>query len=105
MKLATFIRTAGELRRDVMDALGRLGEESVARVDVQVDGGTVTLRGRADRKTTAQLALEIAAEVPGVTDVVNRLSFDLDDTKAIPRYKDPWAIGPLMKSSDRYSLN
>lgn len=105
MKTATLARTDEELRKDVLDALLRLGEESVGRIEVVADRGIVTLRGMADRKTTRELARELTAQVPGVLDVVDRLGFELDDTKDIPRQKDPWAIGPLVKISSRYSFN
>ena len=90
-------RTDEELRTAVLNALALAGEENVENVTVYVEDGTVTLRGTADRKTTKQVALRLAADVLGVVDVIDRLDYEFDDTTEIPRQKDPWAIGPLVK--------
>lgn len=95
--VATIARTDEELRADVLDALMLAGEESVEEINAEVHAGVVTLRGTADRKTTKQVALNLAAEVPGVIDVIDRLEFRSDDTIDLPRQKDPWANGPLVK--------
>jgi hypothetical protein len=71
-------------------------------VRATVDEGVVTLTGRTDRKTTALAAARLTAAVPGVTDVVDRLTFDADDTVATvtepqPAERDPlrsWWTGP-----------
>lgn len=47
-----------------------------------VDDGLVTLRGRTARKSIAQAAVGLAEALPGVTGVVDRLTFDTDDTPA-----------------------
>lgn len=62
-----------------------------------VDDGLVTLSGRTARKSIAQAAVGLAEAVPGVTGVVDRLTFDTDDTpaKRLPA-ADPlhgWRIG------------
>lgn len=49
-------------------------------VQVTVDDGVVTLVGRTARRTTALTAARLTEAVAGVTDVVDRLGFDLDDT-------------------------
>ena len=95
--VAAMARTDEELRNDVLAAIALAGEESVEDVEVEIEQGTATLRGTADRKTTKDVALKLAAQVPGVLDVVDSLEFESDDTKEIPRQKDPWAIGPLVK--------
>jgi CBS domain-containing protein len=51
-------------------------------VKVAVDDGVVILTGGVGRKTTALAAAGLAETVPGVTSVVDRLTFDLDDTLA-----------------------
>ncbi|HEV2756551.1 MAG TPA: CBS domain-containing protein [Actinomycetota bacterium] len=96
--VSSIARTDEELRDDVIDAIRLAGEESVADVEVDVTEGTATLSGTADRKSTKDLALRLAARVPGVLEVVDRLEFESDETKDIPRQKDPWAIGPLVKA-------
>jgi CBS domain-containing protein len=95
--VAAMARTDEELREDVLDAISIAGEESVKDVDVEINQGSATLTGTADRKTTKDLALKLAAQVPGILEVVDRLAFEADDTKEIPRQKDPWAVGPLVK--------
>lgn len=96
--VAAIARTDAELRDDVVDAISLAGEESVEDVEVQVREGTATLSGTADRRSTKDVALKLAARVPGVLEVVDRLDFESDDTTDIPRQKDPWAIGPLVKA-------
>lgn len=91
-------RTDDELRKDVLEAIAIAGDESVKDVEVEVDTGTATLRGATDRKSTIDVVLKLAAQVPGILEVVDRLEFESDDTGEIPRrQKDPWAIGPLVK--------
>jgi CBS domain-containing protein len=51
-------------------------------VQATVDEGVVTLTGHTERKTTAVAAARLTAAVPGVTDVVDRLTFHVDDTTA-----------------------
>jgi CBS-domain-containing membrane protein len=71
-------------------------------VRATVDEGVVTLTGRTERKTTAVAAARLTEAVPGVTDVVDRLTFDVDDTVGTapapqPAERDPlrgWWTGP-----------
>lgn len=90
-------RTDEELRDDVREAMSIAGEESVSGVEVEVERGTATLTGATDRKSTKSIALKLAAQVPGILEVVDRLDFHSDDSEDIPRQKDPWAVGPLVK--------
>ena len=96
--VAAIARTEEELLDDVLDAIALAGEESVEDVEVEIRQGTATLSGTADRRSTKDVALKLAARVPGVLEVVDRLDFESDDTKDVPRQKDPWAIGPLVKA-------
>lgn len=95
--VAAMARTDEELHADVLDAIALAGEEAIEDIEVEVHEGTATLRGTADRKTTKDVALRLASQVPGVIDVVDALGFRSDDSKDIPRQKDPWAVGPLVK--------
>jgi CBS domain-containing protein len=52
-------------------------------VQATVDDGVVTLTGRTARKTTAVAAARLAETVPGVAGVVDRLTFDVDDTDTV----------------------
>jgi CBS domain-containing protein len=84
----------------VQRVLGRTLRIPPGAVRVSVDDGVVTLTGRTVHRTTAIAAARLTEAVPGVTDVVDRLGFDLDDTVAatVPATEpDPlrgWWIGP-----------
>jgi len=54
-----------------------------ASVTVDVDRGAVTLTGRLDNRSLAGLAVELAAEVPGVVSVVDKLTWGFDDSELI----------------------
>jgi hypothetical protein len=49
-------------------------------VRIAVDDGLVILSGRIDRKSTGLAAVGLTQAVAGVTGVVDRLTFDTDDT-------------------------
>jgi CBS-domain-containing membrane protein len=79
-------------------------------VQATVDDGGVTLTGRTTRRSTAVAAVRLTEAVPGVTDVVDQLAFDIDDTvaaapprRAIARHPlHGWWIGrPHARSADR----
>lgn len=95
--VAAVARTDTQLRDDVLEAIAIAGEDSVERVEVEVHRGVVALTGITDRRTTKSLVLKLAARVPGILEVVDHLGFESDDTREIPREKDPWAVGPLVK--------
>jgi osmotically-inducible protein OsmY len=40
----------------------------------------VTLEGAVERRTTAQVAAQLAQKVPGVVGVQNKIRYELDDT-------------------------
>jgi CBS-domain-containing membrane protein len=64
-------------------------------VGATVEEGVVTLTGRTERKTTAVAAARLTAAVPGVTDVVDRLTFDANDTIATAPAPQPAERDPL----------
>jgi hypothetical protein len=64
-------------------------------VQATVDEGVVTLTGRTARRTTALAAARLTEAVAGVTDVVARLTFDLDDTVAPVAPSEPADGDPL----------
>lgn len=74
-------RDDDQIRDAVVDAIEVLGDESFSELDVLVTQGVATIRGMADRKTTHELAVKLASRVPGVVEVVDRMSFDYDETK------------------------
>jgi CBS domain-containing protein len=73
-----------DVAADVRRAIGVLGEENFASLQVEARKGLVIVRGIADRKTTAELAIGIAAQVPGVLEVVDALDWEWDDTSVTP---------------------
>ncbi|MGH2805988.1 MAG: CBS domain-containing protein [Actinomycetota bacterium] len=77
-------REETDIRADVTRAIGALGPGSTSKIGIWVDGGVVTLRGRADRRTTKEIAVRLARQVVGVTQVVDRLEFDFDDPAVEP---------------------
>jgi CBS-domain-containing membrane protein len=64
-------------------------------VRATVDEGVVTLTGRTVRRTTALAATRLTEAVAGVTAVVDRLTFDLDDTIAAVTASEPAGRDPL----------
>jgi CBS domain-containing protein len=75
-------RSDGDIRHDVADSIKVLGAEAVDRVVVTCLNGAITLSGHVDRKTTHSLAIKLAAKVPGVVRVRDRLRYVWDDTRA-----------------------
>jgi CBS domain-containing protein len=98
-------RSDTEIGREVVDAIEVLGPENLGDLEVSVKDGIVTLTGGCDRRSTRDIAVSIASRVPGVSEVVDRLEYDLDDTAVHPFPHssptdigpDPWAVGPLVK--------
>jgi CBS domain-containing protein len=92
-------RNDDAIRAEVVGTIGSLGEECTTNIRVQIEDGVVTLRGRADRRSTKEIATRIATHIPGVVQVVDRLEFDHDDGRVTPvrTTDDPWAVGALMK--------
>lgn len=70
-----------QIRDEVIDSIRVLGEETIADLEVEVDEGIATLKGVADRKTTHRLAVKVAARTPGVVEVIDLMTFELDDTR------------------------
>ena len=97
-----------DIQQDVLDAVFVVGPENISDLDVVVQDGVVRLSGVCDRKTTRDIAVELAARVAGVCEVVDRLDFEVDDSSLRPvvnRFStndigpDPWAVGPLVKGA------
>ena len=80
--LRVYLRSDADIQQDVVDeVLGRTLWVEPGLVEAIVHDGVVTLAGRTDRFSTAQLAVKLTANVPGVVEVVDRLGFDFDDRK------------------------
>jgi len=81
--LRVFLRPDADIRADIRrevlaDALD-LAEDAVS---VTVEAGVATLAGDLDLASTATAVVRLAATVPGVVDVVNRLTWSIDDISA-----------------------
>ncbi|MGI8774502.1 MAG: CBS domain-containing protein [Actinomycetota bacterium] len=101
-------RTDEDLVVDVRRSIDLLGEENFLSLEVDASEGAVTISGTADRKTTRDIALRLASQVPGVLQVIDGLEWQWDDSgiKSVrnPRNsqevgRDPWAVGPLVKEA------
>jgi CBS-domain-containing membrane protein len=92
--LRVYLRPDVEIQRDVVDeVLGHTLWVEPGMVDVIVRDGVVTLTGRTDRLSTAQLAVKLTGNVPGVVEVIDRLGYDFDDRKlADARYYGPYGM-------------
>lgn len=66
-------RDAEDLKADVKEALDLDPAVTSDRITVDIDGGTVILRGTVDSEEELEAADRDAQEAPGVTDVRNEL--------------------------------
>jgi CBS-domain-containing membrane protein len=80
--LSMHLRPDPEIRVDIVENVLRraLWIDPVC-VEVDVIDGRVTVAGRVERKSTAGLVTRLAADVPGVVSVVDRLGWNFDDSK------------------------
>jgi CBS-domain-containing membrane protein len=82
--LRVHLRPDDEIQQDVTDGVLATFLPEVAKgVTVAVAGGIVTLTGRVDRWTTADLAVRLTRQVAGVVDVVDLVQFDFDDRHTV----------------------
>lgn len=74
-------RTDAEIRRDVVDeTLHDVLAMKGATVQVTCADGVVTLAGRVHLRSTAERIARMTRRVPGVVDVADGLTFDIDDS-------------------------
>jgi CBS domain-containing protein len=80
--LKIFLRSDDEIRAEIET---EVLEESLGIapgiVSVKVADGLVTLEGRVQRRTLIPVVVRLAHAADGVIDVVDRLDYDIDDTK------------------------
>lgn len=87
--LKVFLREDADIRADIeRDVLGYKMAIDRTTVDVTVEEGIVTLRGRLDHKALIAQAIELTRTVTGVVDVHNELTHR-DDTAAGPGVRLP----------------
>lgn len=85
--LRVYLRSDEEIRDEIVnDILVRDLATNPALATVTVEDGVVTLAGEVAGKSIIPLALRMTQAVDGVVDVVNKLSYAVDDTR--PLYVD-----------------
>lgn len=78
--LRVFLRDDAEIREDVIrDVLIDALDADREAIDVTVHEGVVILEGAFDHASTASYAVRATRAVPGVVDVVDKLSWKVDD--------------------------
>jgi CBS domain-containing protein len=80
--LRLFLRDDEAIHREIVDdVLLRALWIEPTTVLVNVRDGIVTLTGQLERKSLRPLVIRLTRTVPGVVDVVSRLTYDLDDDR------------------------
>jgi CBS domain-containing protein len=79
--LRPYARNDAAVRREVEAVLRRRLWIDPDQVGAHVYQGEATLTGTTGRRSTAHIAARLAAGVPGVTKVVNRIRYDFDDAE------------------------
>jgi CBS domain-containing protein len=74
-----YARPDAAIRDDVVAAMVRGLWIEPSSVDVRVTAGVVTLSGRVDRTSTRQILLGATHAIPGVVDVTDELTAEMDD--------------------------
>lgn len=82
--IRAMVRSDEVVASDVRQAIGALGDENFLSLEVKADKGLVSIWGTADRKTTKELAIGIAAQVAGVLEISDELDWQWDDTSVKP---------------------
>ncbi len=79
--LRVYLRSADEIRAEVVSEVLTSFATNPALVTVTVADGVVTLDGQVEQKSMIPLAVRMTHTVDGVVDVVDRLTFAIDDTR------------------------
>jgi CBS domain-containing protein len=81
--LQIFLRTDEDLREEVVDKIiPTILPSDADTIQVAVQSNVITLSGEVDRRSDADILARVTREMDGVVDVVNRLRFRWDDSKA-----------------------
>jgi CBS-domain-containing membrane protein len=79
--LKVFLRSDDQIAREVrQEVLLRALWVDPDSVTIQVRDGVVTLTGRLERRSLIPIAVSLVHGIDGVVDVVDRLTFELDDS-------------------------
>lgn len=81
--LRPYARTDSAIRAEVEELLRRRLWIHPQQVQVSVDAGAATLSGTVGRRSTAGIAGRLVATVPGVSAVVDRIRYDVDDNDLV----------------------
>ncbi|GGY14700.1 CBS domain-containing protein [Streptomyces anandii] len=83
--LRVFLRPDGEIRDEVVrEVLVRTLWLAPRTVSVSVTEGVVTLGGHMERRSDTEIAVSMTRQIDGVVDVVDKLTYRLDDTRVQP---------------------
>lgn len=84
-----YVRSDEELARAIRDdVLLRILWLDPARFEVHVDDGVASIRGQADRRSTAEMVGRVVAMVPGIVDVLDFVTWAVDDSELRPSTPD-----------------
>lgn len=84
--LKVFLREDDEIRHEVIsEILVKILWADPERFDVTVQDGIVTLSGELEQRSHIPTAVRLCQQVDGVVDVVDHLSYAMDDTKRSAR--------------------
>ena len=79
--LKMYLRSDLEIREDITDGvIRRILWLDPLSLEVDVIDGVVTLNGKVDRKSTADIAVHVTRGVPGVVNVIDEITWNYDDT-------------------------
>lgn len=94
-------RTDADIRTEIVDyVLLRTLWIDPAAVEVDVVDGVVSLTGRVESRSLAGLVVSLVSKVAGVVEVVDRLTWDQDDSRVVRSHGYPFATGEaLMRPS------
>ncbi|GAB1692681.1 CBS domain-containing protein [Krasilnikovia sp. M28-CT-15] len=82
--LRVHLRTDDEIRTDVEASVLRpFLADDATEVSVTVVDGVVTMSGRVDRWSAAELVARRTRQIPGVVDVISTLGFTFDDREVV----------------------
>jgi len=94
---AGYQRSDERIREDICERLTLHGQIDARRVEVDVNKGEVTLRGRVDNRSAKRMAEETAESVSGVREVQNQIrvqdqgqSWDQGNGDQPPQYGQHW---------------
>ncbi|MCG3042794.1 CBS domain-containing protein [Streptomyces sp. S1A] len=91
--LGVFLRPDADIRAQVVDeVLIRSLWLSPDTVSVSVAEGVVTLTGQVERRSEIPVATALIRRLDGVVDVVNRLTYRLDDSRLRPEEPAPHGL-------------